>query len=174
MHPKIKVLLDFFQKIAESRGRASGRPPQRAKYPLAAASEIPAPRTARNPPASQSAIRRWRNPRQSRRPPFPPLTGWWTAALCRTVSDDISTLRVPLQMTCSRSAPFFFTTAMLYIVIFKISIYHSFIPFTQFFQTYNRIMHKLGQNFLANLTKKFLKNLLTMVFSGARMRPSSS
>ena len=60
---KIKVLLDFFQKIAESRGSASGRPSQRAKYPLAAASETPAPRTARTPTASQSAIRRWRNPR---------------------------------------------------------------------------------------------------------------
>ena len=42
----IKVLLDFFQKIAESRGRASGRPAHGAKSPIV-----------------QSAIRRWRNPR---------------------------------------------------------------------------------------------------------------
>ena len=28
-----KVLLDFFQKIAESRGRAFGRAPQGAKFP---------------------------------------------------------------------------------------------------------------------------------------------
>ena len=84
----------------------------------------------------------------------------------------------PYECCCSSFTAvlphFFFITAMLYIVIFKISIYHSFIPFTRFFQTRSRIMHKPGQNFLANLTKKFLKNLLTMVFSGARMRPSSS
>ena len=54
-HPIMKVLLDFFQKIAESRGRASGRPPQRAKYPLAAASETPAPHTARNTRPPQRA-----------------------------------------------------------------------------------------------------------------------
>ena len=68
---KIKVLLDFFQKIAESRGSASGRPPQRAKLPPVATGEIPAGRSQRNTraahgaksPIVQSAIRRWRNPR---------------------------------------------------------------------------------------------------------------
>ncbi len=67
----IKVLLDFFQKIAKSRGRASGRPAHGAKYPPVATGETPAPRTARNSrppqraksPIVQSAIRRWRNPR---------------------------------------------------------------------------------------------------------------
>ena len=39
-----KVLLDFFQKIAESRGSASGRASQGAKSP-----------------SVQSAIRRWRS-----------------------------------------------------------------------------------------------------------------
>ena len=38
-----------------SRGRASGRPSQRAKLPLAAASETPAPRTARNTRPPQRA-----------------------------------------------------------------------------------------------------------------------
>ena len=51
-------------QIAGSRGQRLWSP--------AAAGETPAPRTARNPPSSQSAIRRWRNPRQSRRPPSPP------------------------------------------------------------------------------------------------------
>ena len=51
----LKVLLDFFQKIAESRGSASGRASQGAKHPLAAASEPPAPRTARNPLPPQRA-----------------------------------------------------------------------------------------------------------------------
>ena len=41
----IKVLLDFFQKIAVSKGRAFGRPPQRAKFPIA---------PKRNPQMAQS------------------------------------------------------------------------------------------------------------------------
>ena len=42
-----KVLLDFLQKIAESRGRASGRAPQSAKLPSVATDEILNPRTAK-------------------------------------------------------------------------------------------------------------------------------
>ena len=78
--PILKVLLDFFQKIAGVQGaappvaRRSGRNTRAAhgaKHPLAAASETPAPRTARNTrqpqransPIVHSAIRRWRNPR---------------------------------------------------------------------------------------------------------------
>ena len=38
---KHKVLLDFFQKIAVSKGRAFGRPAHGAKLPPAAAGEIP-------------------------------------------------------------------------------------------------------------------------------------
>ena len=49
---QIKVLLDFFQKIAESRGRASGRPAHGAKYPPAAAGEIPS-RPKRHPQMAQ-------------------------------------------------------------------------------------------------------------------------
>ena len=63
------------RRVAQNRGvqgQNSGRPSQRAKHPPAAAGEIPAPRTARNPLSSQSAIRRWRNSRQSRRPPSSP------------------------------------------------------------------------------------------------------
>ena len=52
---KIKVLLDFFQKIAESRGSASGRPPQRAKLPPVATGEIPAGRSQRNARAAHGA-----------------------------------------------------------------------------------------------------------------------
>ncbi len=51
----IKVLLDFFQKIAESRGSAFGRPPQRAKSP-----SVP----KRHPQMAQS-------PRQSRKAAIP-------------------------------------------------------------------------------------------------------
>ena len=54
------------RRVAQNRevqGQNSGRPSQRAKHPPAAAGEIPAPRTARNPLSSQSAIRRWRNSR---------------------------------------------------------------------------------------------------------------
>ena len=47
--PNLKVLLDFFQKIAVSKGRAFGRASQGAKLPLAAASETPARRNGRNP-----------------------------------------------------------------------------------------------------------------------------
>ena len=47
--PTLKVLLDFFQKIAVSKGRAFGRASQGAKLPLAAASETPARRNGRNP-----------------------------------------------------------------------------------------------------------------------------
>ena len=50
-------------QIAESRGSAPGRASQGAKYPPAAAGEIPAGRSQRNSPSSQTAIRRWRNPR---------------------------------------------------------------------------------------------------------------
>ena len=44
----LKVLLDFFQKIAESRGSASGRWPQPAKPPRRARREIPSRRSQRN------------------------------------------------------------------------------------------------------------------------------
>ncbi len=73
------------------QGQSPGRAAHGAKFPLAAASEIPARRSGRNPLASQTAIRRWRNPRQSRRPPSPPHRGWRTTALCRTVSDNVPT-----------------------------------------------------------------------------------
>ena len=79
-HKKIKVLLDFFQKIAESRGRASGRPPQRAKYPRRARRETPSGRSQRNtrPPQrakSPSVPKRHpqmaQSPRQSRKAAVP-------------------------------------------------------------------------------------------------------
>ena len=60
---KIKVLLDFFQKIAVSKGRAFGRASQGAKLPPAAAGEIPS-RPKRHPQMAQS-------PRQSRKAAVP-------------------------------------------------------------------------------------------------------
>ena len=60
---KIKVLLDFFQKIAVSKGRAFGRPPQRAKYPRRARREI-LNRPQRHPQMAQS-------PRRSRKAAVP-------------------------------------------------------------------------------------------------------
>ena len=79
---QIKVLLDFFQKIAESRGRASGRPAHGAKFPLAAASETPARRSGRNPQSSKapsadgatSGQWPWSSP--------PPLKGWTVRTIC--------------------------------------------------------------------------------------------
>ena len=73
-------------QIAESRGIASGRWPQPAKFPPAAAGETPAPRTARNPPSSQSAIRRWRNPRPRAMVRAATPAGWtaWTIHQRRT------------------------------------------------------------------------------------------
>ena len=50
---KIKVLLDFFQKIAVSKGSAFGRPSQRAKYPRRARREIPN-RPNRHPQMAES------------------------------------------------------------------------------------------------------------------------
>ena len=50
-------------QIAVSKGRAFGRASQGAKFPPAAAGETPAGRSQRNTLASQTAIRRWRNPR---------------------------------------------------------------------------------------------------------------
>ena len=94
----------FFKKSQGSRGQrprspaAAGEIPARrngrnsraahgAKLPLAAASETPARRSGRNPQASQSAIRRWRNPRgNAARPPSPPPRGWRTAAFSRPPS----------------------------------------------------------------------------------------
>ena len=94
----LKFLLNFFTKklrsteagplVAPRTGRNS-RPSQRAKYPLAAASETPAPRTARNPPSSQSAIRRWRNPHGvSRKAAVPTPRGWRTAAFSYSPTSD--------------------------------------------------------------------------------------
>ena len=60
--PNLKVLLDFFQKIAVSKGRAFGRASQGAKLPLAAASETPARRNGRNPltaPLTDAPARGW-------------------------------------------------------------------------------------------------------------------
>ena len=73
-------------QIAESRGSASGRWPQPAKFPPAAAGETPAPRTARNPQVSQSAIRRWRNPRPRAMVRAATPAGWtaWTIHHRRT------------------------------------------------------------------------------------------
>ena len=67
-------------QIAVSKGSAFGRPPQRAKYPRRARREAPARRSGRNPPASQSAIRRWRNPRPRAMVRAAAPTGWtaWT------------------------------------------------------------------------------------------------
>ena len=51
----LKVLLDFFSKNRGVQGQSPGRPSQRAKSPLAAASETPARRSGRNTRASQGA-----------------------------------------------------------------------------------------------------------------------
>ena len=83
MGQKIKVLLDFFQKIAVSKGSAFGRPPQRAKYPrrarreipLAAASETPARRSGRNPQSSKAPSADGAIPGQRPWPPLPPPIG---------------------------------------------------------------------------------------------------
>ena len=64
------------RRVAQNRGvqgQSPGRPPQRAKLPLAAASETPAPRTARNPqssiaPSADGAI----PAAYAARPPSPP------------------------------------------------------------------------------------------------------
>ena len=48
MNQILKVLLDFFQKIAVSKGSAFGRASQGAKYPPAAAGETPHNRTHYN------------------------------------------------------------------------------------------------------------------------------
>ena len=71
---KIKVLLDFFQKIAVSKGSAFGRPPQRAKFPLAAASEIP---RRPKPPSADGGI-----PANGQGPPASPKTGGSRGAFC--------------------------------------------------------------------------------------------
>ena len=63
-------------QIAVSKGRAFGRASQGAKFPPAAAGETPAGRSQRNTLASQTAIRRWRNPHgKAVRPPSPPHHG---------------------------------------------------------------------------------------------------
>ena len=63
---QIKFYSIFFKK-SQGPGAAPRSP--------AAAGETPAPRTARNPFASQTAIRRWRNPGQRPWPTPPPLGG---------------------------------------------------------------------------------------------------
>ena len=81
MGKKIKVLLDFFQKIAVSKGRAFGRPPQRTKHPRRVRRETPARRSGRNPQAFQSAIRRWRNSRPMAMALAAAPTGWTVGAI---------------------------------------------------------------------------------------------
>ena len=54
--PNLKSFTQFFSKNCRGPGgSAPGRPPQRAKYPLAAASETPSTRTGRNTRPSQRA-----------------------------------------------------------------------------------------------------------------------
>ena len=62
---KIKVLLDFFQKIAVSKGRAFGRAAQGAK-----------------PLVVPSAIRRWRNPRPQAMALAAAPVGWTAGVIC--------------------------------------------------------------------------------------------
>ena len=65
---KRKLLLNFFSKKLRGPGAAPRSP--------AAAGEIPAPRTARNPQAFQSVIRRWRNScGNAAKAPAPPYRG---------------------------------------------------------------------------------------------------
>ena len=114
--PKNKSFTRFFSKNRRGPGgSAPGRWPQPAKHPPAAAGETPAPRTARNtrPPQRAKHPRRARRETPARRngrntPSVPkrhpqmaqspgkaegrrphPVSGWWTAALRRSVSDDI-------------------------------------------------------------------------------------
>ena len=92
----LKVLLDFFQKIVGSRGKApvarrngrNTRAAHGAKHSPAAAGETPQ--------ASQSAIRRWRNPRPRAMVRAAAPAGWtaWTINQRRTGYR-------PLQFGCS-------------------------------------------------------------------------
>ena len=83
---KIKVLLDFFQKIAVSKGRAFGRASQGAKFPPAAAGETPAPRTARKPLSSEAPSADGATPGRRPWPPPPPLRGGRRGPFCTVPS----------------------------------------------------------------------------------------